>query len=184
MRPPTGAAKPGDGHVPGPPECTRLERRGRERRKEVVGRGGEVRHLRDLVRDVGPDLRRVVAGGIEAAAIPAADQTVGVGDQLAGGGAAPDRETVVPAFQRDRPGAVPSAKLPESVALGPALALGDRRTGRDLAPGGLGEPGALELAGVVAWRVPALDRAGRRQRRGEEPDPGGRDAAQASAMKG
>ncbi len=176
--------QPGDGHVRGLPRRARPKRRRRKRGKEVVERAREIRHLSDLVRDVRPDLRCVLTGRIEAAAIPTADEAVGVGDQLAGGGAAPDGEAVVPSFQGNRSGAVARAKLPEPMPLGVALSLGAGRARCDLAARALRKPGALELGGAVSRGFPALGRAERRQRRGEDPGRGSSGAAQASAMKG
>jgi hypothetical protein len=125
-----------------------------------------------------------VADRIEAPPVTAADQAIGVRDQLAGRRAPPDREAVVPAGQRYRIGAVARPKLPQPVALGRALSRGAGCAGDDLAPGRFGEPGALELRGAVAGSIPGLGRAQRGQRRGEDPDRGNRGAAQASAMNG
>ena len=102
-RPPTAVSASRARSVRALPGCTRPERRGRERREEIVERGAEVGDFRHLVRDEGPGRRRVVAGRIESVPRYRPPRRPSVSGISSPRGSSPDRERVVPASSATAP---------------------------------------------------------------------------------
>ena len=150
-------------------DCPGRERAGRERREQVVRGDGDVRQLGDFVRHERAGDLDVLAGGLQQAAVAAADQPVGVGPDLGVAGAPAQLERVVPGLQRDGAEAVAGAKAPDAAARGAGVQGASRRLGFDVAVRRFQPAGAVELGGGVSRCPLGLRSTAPRARSGSPP---------------